>query len=485
MPVLTMTVFSVSFLALLWFSSTAVLVDAFIPLSSSTASKSTRLFYDIQRDSSQPSDNVWSVLSNTERWISNTLADAQTGANNPLSRKEVSYVCETSRDPAMILANIFRKVKEAREMGESHAQDQEALIDEHGEDKHNRVTLRQTQILVIPTNEELNQSFIVFDTVINAINQARKAARELVTDHSLEKLDDQLYGEDEDRDWVVSVSCAHLHPKYGEKTPEQELKEMQEEEEQGEVDLNLEMYKKQRLLARQSPYPSVVIEVRSMSPPKYTPPPSPQRGPVAPQWINEIDADKEDSDATETTNIDADIVNQLEALFSKSSLDSGDSANEEGDFYESIGSHIETLSTVTPLMVAQTWIDQNDSFFDMTQCSFTVSDATHVDEAYEFLFTNLGMQTSHFLAEGGSSGPESEVTPPPVIKDTQKRQYMVMPHFLSSSATSLEKFTKQAQRIIRTLPSIGSKVDLTSFHPEDVDAQKRCPVPVIVLQWNA
>ena len=69
-------------------------------------------------------------------------------------------------------------------------------------DKHNRVTLRQTQILVIPTNEDLNQSFIVFDTVINAINQARKAARELVTDHSLEKLDDQLYGEDEDRDWV-------------------------------------------------------------------------------------------------------------------------------------------------------------------------------------------------------------------------------------------------------------------------------------------
>ena len=132
MPVLTMTVFSVSFLALLWFSSTDVLVDAFIPLSSSTASKSTHLFYDIQRDSSQPSDNVWSVLSNTERWISNTLADAQTGANNPLSRKEVSYVCETSRDPAMILANIFRKVKEAREMGESHAQDQEALIDEHG-----------------------------------------------------------------------------------------------------------------------------------------------------------------------------------------------------------------------------------------------------------------------------------------------------------------------------------------------------------------
>ena len=32
----------------------------------------------------------------------------------------------------MILANIFRKVKEARQLGESHAQDQEEFIDEKG-----------------------------------------------------------------------------------------------------------------------------------------------------------------------------------------------------------------------------------------------------------------------------------------------------------------------------------------------------------------
>ena len=90
---------------------------------------STKLFYDIQRD--PPNENVWSILANTERWIASTLQDAQQGGN-PLSRKEVSYVCETSPDPAMILANIFRKLKEARQLGEAHAHDQEEMVDEDG-----------------------------------------------------------------------------------------------------------------------------------------------------------------------------------------------------------------------------------------------------------------------------------------------------------------------------------------------------------------
>ncbi len=272
----------------------------------------------------------------------------------------------------------------------------------------------------------------------------------------------------------VSVNCAHLHPRYGEKTPEQELKELQEEEAQGEVDVNLEMYKKQRIIARRSPYPSVVIEVRSMPPPEYTPPPP--SGPVSPKSVDEIDLESSD-------DIDADFVNKLEALFSKSTLDNSSTSksSKDGDFYESIGSHIETFSSVTPLMVAQNWIDENDSLFDVTQCSFTVSDATHVDEAYEFLFTNLGMQTSQFLINPNKSTPPTKLS----SKNAQKRQYMVLPHFLSRSATSLEKFTKQAERIIATIPSISTKVDVTSFHPEDINEAKRCPVPVIVLQWKA
>ena len=133
-PISTLSLPVLSLSLLLYCS---IVVDAFVSLKSpagtTTASKSrSRLYYDIQRDP-QPSDNVWAILSNTEKWISQTLADAQKGKKeNPLSRKEVSYVCETSKDPAMILANIFRKVKEARQLGESHGQDQEELIDEKG-----------------------------------------------------------------------------------------------------------------------------------------------------------------------------------------------------------------------------------------------------------------------------------------------------------------------------------------------------------------
>jgi hypothetical protein len=66
--------------------------------------------------------------------------------------------------------------------------------------KHERATLRQTQVLVIPSNDEMTLSFKEFDNLINAINQARRNARDYVTDVSLEKLDDRMYGEG-DRDW--------------------------------------------------------------------------------------------------------------------------------------------------------------------------------------------------------------------------------------------------------------------------------------------
>ncbi|KAG7342723.1 hypothetical protein IV203_020673 [Nitzschia inconspicua] len=427
----------------------------------------TRLYYDIQRD--PPNENVWSVLANTEKWIASTLKHAEqtSSSGNPLSRKEVSYVCETSQDPAMILANIFRKLKEARQLGETHGQDQEELAE--SQENYVRATLRQTQILVIPASEDLND-FQVFDQLVNAINEARRAARDYVTDHSLERLDEKLYGDDEDKhddkEWVVSVNCAHLHPKFGEKTPEQQLKELQEEDNEGEVDLNLQEYKERRLLARRSPYPSIVVEVRSMAPPEFTPPPP--KTPQQPQAVEDDDDGVKTS--ADDVKIDSEFVQQLEALFSKSSI------QKEGDgFYDSIGSHIETFSSVTPMMVAQNWIDQNDPLFDVTKCAFTVSDATYVDEAYEFVFTNLAMQTSHFLSKTSTAGEQA---------GAQRRQYLVMPHFLSNSATSMEKFSDQVLNIVRTLPPVRNKVDVSFLHPEHVDENKRCPIPVFVLQWK-
>jgi hypothetical protein len=93
--------------------------------------RTSELFYENPRDPPNNNDgnnpNLWSVLATTERWITSTLADSAAG--NPLSRKEVSYVCETSSEVAMILANIFRKLKEARLQGETHGAMQEELVE--------------------------------------------------------------------------------------------------------------------------------------------------------------------------------------------------------------------------------------------------------------------------------------------------------------------------------------------------------------------
>jgi hypothetical protein len=142
-------------------------------------------------------------------------------------------------------------------------------------------------------------------------------------------------------------------------------------------------------------------------------------------------------------------------------------------FYDSIGSHIEEVSMVTPMSLAQNWIATNDDLFDISSCAFTTSDTPHVDEAYEFIFTNLAMQTTQFLKYDKSS----------VDAGAQKRQYLVMPNFLSSSATSMEKFAGEVKCIMGTLPPIRSKVSVSCFHPEHIEESKRCPVPTFVLQW--
>lgn len=94
---------------------------------------SSLVMYDYSRDPpSSPELNAWQVLATTERWISSTLAAADTGAGNPYSRKEVSYVCEPQRDAALIVAGIFRRLKESREEGESHGAAEEARAVDQG-----------------------------------------------------------------------------------------------------------------------------------------------------------------------------------------------------------------------------------------------------------------------------------------------------------------------------------------------------------------
>jgi hypothetical protein len=82
-------------------------------------------------------------------------------------------------------------VREARELGESHGRGVEARLGTM--DGSQPTTMRQTNVVVIPYCDELS-TFQTFDRLVQAINQARRAARDFV----LKKKD----GDDGSKEWV-------------------------------------------------------------------------------------------------------------------------------------------------------------------------------------------------------------------------------------------------------------------------------------------
>jgi hypothetical protein len=173
-------------------------------------------------------DNFWSALVHTERWISDTLdrsnqaeisrqqqqqqQQQQNGQtmhfadekkdevsssgikDNPYARKEVSYVCEIGSDLASVVGGIFRRVREARELGERHGRDVESRLGSSSSDA-NPTTMRSTNVVVIPSCDEL-ATFQTFDALVQSINQARRAARDFVV---VKKKDDE---DDGIKEWV-------------------------------------------------------------------------------------------------------------------------------------------------------------------------------------------------------------------------------------------------------------------------------------------
>ena len=241
---------------------------------------------------------------------------------------------------------------------------------------------------------------------------------------------------------------------------------MQTEDEEGEIDLNMQEYKERRLAARRSPYPSIVIEVRSTPRPDFSAPlPPPPSGPESPERLD----DDDDGDYIADRKITPDFIQQLETLFTKSAYVKDEKKKDE--FYGSIGSHIEEISAASPMMQAEMWISENDPLFDIDEAAFTLSETKHIDEAYEFVFVNMAMQTSQFLSDST------------VNAGAQRRQYLVMPNFLTASATSFEKFAKEVNNIIDALPQLRGKMNLSCLHPEHVQEDKRSSVPVFTLEW--
>jgi len=436
---------------------------SFARISNDRFAQNKLVMYDSSYDPpSSPEFNAWTVLSNTERWICRTLADSNAAAGgNPYTRKEVSYSCETSPDGPMVVTGIFRRLKEARQLGENHgAQEEEQRIACQRKGMQYRPhTLRKTEVVVIPANTVLSQSFATYDKLIEAINRARRNARDYVTDTALERNDERLYGDDVDKDsvqdWSVSVNCAHLHPQFGQLTPEQELEQLREEEASGEVDVHQRAYREKRMEARRSPYPTIVVEVRSIPPPDFGVAPPPPSTAVKGEKIP----------ALSSGEVSRQDIQKLEALFGKSAYVSHPSKvvspQEEDDaFYKAIeDSFDKAFTALRPLNIAQQWIALHDLGV-MKTASFTESTTPDVDAAYEFVFTNVAM-----LNEGNS-----------------KQYYLVMPNFLSAAATSFEKFSGEVINIISCIPD--APVRVTTFHPEHIDSKKRSPSPILKLEWT-
>lgn len=436
-------------------------------------SRSLVILHDSSSD--PPNENngsVWSALANTERWISETLNRAGVkGKSNPYSRKEVGYVCEYSDTMELVVAGIYRRLREVRELGENHAEIEKERKATLGDNFKPR-TFRQTFVVIMPFCKEIVDSFPVFDNLINAINNSRRNARDYVTEISIERMQEDG-GSFIDSDWSTSINMAQMHPKFGDLTPEQRLAEEMEKDQRGEVDLNYEKFKERRRQSRRSPYPTVVVEVKANPPVDYR-----EEDRMQASQSNKY-PEAGQNDPEEVTRSD---LNKLEALFSQSATfahpeeESADE-NESGEdaFYNAIAkTGIKEVTFINPINLAQNWVAENDPFYDAETSTFTSSPNKHVDEAYEFTFASIAMHLglndskSYSLSQGSKGS----------------RNYLILSNFLSSSATSFEKFTFQVNKIIDTIPNLRSKLFVSTFHPEHVEQNKRSPQPICVLEWN-
>lgn len=134
------------------------------------------------------------------------------------------------------------------------------------------------------------------------------------------------------RSLSVSINCAHLHPHFGMPTPEEQLAALKNEEAEGEVDVNLQEYKKRRDEARRSPYPSVIVEVLSTPPADF-----------GSRYRRKEEEDEDEAAAAVAdragvadTDVTSEDVKRLEALFAMSAATKTRSSVDD-PFYDALG----------------------------------------------------------------------------------------------------------------------------------------------------
>lgn len=393
----------------------------------------------------------WVALDHTQKWISDTLSNST--RENPHDRKEVSYDCELNQQVLATIAGIFRRYKEARQLAQKYEYYEAQKQDEYktSSDHDSSKVFKRTQVMIMPFCEYFDD-FESFDSVMQAIHQARKNALDLITDLSIEKLEKANKSMQRKEEWRISVNGASLHPDY--QTPKQILDQM---ELQGLLDIeeNRQILERKNR-ARKSPYPTLVIEVKA----------EPQS--------EDVIMEKKETNKVELVGALDDVVKRLESIFAMSAAmhKRGKDGNEDM-FFNAIGlvPGIQELAPVNAMELTQGWIQENDPDFNERLSTFTSSDLKHADSAYEFVFLNLSLHKYLPL-----QSPTTTLKP-------GARSYLILPKFISSSATSFDKFAHDVRRIIGTIDGLDRRVSISSMHPEHIDAAKRSPHPVIVLQW--
>jgi hypothetical protein len=196
----------------------------------------------------------------------------------------------------------------------------------------------------------------------------------------------------------------------------------------------------------------VCVEIRA------TPPPDFSQSAAASQ--DQGESHGTDSDDRRITLND---VKRLEALFGKGAAVKKDISSEDA-FWDAIGKTkgIQEITFISPMRLAQIWVSSNHEDFRIDSSTFTSTDCKYVDEAYEFVFNNIAMQQ----------------------RRENMTQYLIYTNFVSSSATSFEKFTNECQRLLDILPSLRGKLELSTLHPEHINHSNRSPVPILVMLWK-
>jgi hypothetical protein len=393
-------------------------------------------------------------------------------------------------------------------------------------------TMRQTQVMVIPSVGVWNRSFVRYDRVVQALQQARRNARQYYGASTMTMTTTMPEEEEEDAppvlmtSWNVAIHCAHLHPTFGEEPPPPATATTTIiEEAEAAADRPYAEYKRNRLAARRSPYPTMVMEIRVAPTLEYG---TTTTHPPHPQHSTTTTPRPDPPDRTEVQKLEA-LLLSTTAHIKPEETTTTSTTTVEQEFWKAMGSSIPEIITRTPVQLAQQWITEQQQLSSSsslsTTVSFTTSSTSHVDAAFEFVLTNIAMLLEQATMEPIVGGDDSggthheECTPTPTTPSLQY-YYCVLPNFLLYSATSLEKFAGEVQNIMTACcdtdidngphpdllhtpddrnndptvlsslwqqeqPPYDKFLSITTYHPEHVLASQRSPVPMVALLWNS